>query len=339
MEQPAQINETILWGYFAETLTPAERKDVEYWLRQSETHKSLARDIHYIYSATDTLQTIRQLQLNSPAALENVKRQIRKHRRMHIFRWIQRTAAILFVPLLVSIIYNEVKEEPTEYISIHTNPGMMTNIDLPDGSKVWLNSGSVLRRPVKFTGNTREVQLSGEAYFQIAGDAKRKFIVAAGNHLKVEVLGTEFNIEAYQEDGFIATTLIRGSISLSYISSNNQRKSLIMQPNQKVFYYENTQSIKSRPTYVAADIAWIEGKISFRNTPLEIVLKKLSHRFNVDFIIQNEEIKQYPFTGTFDKQQLVQILEHFRISSNIQYRITEPSLSGNIQKRGEVILY
>ncbi|MDR1937093.1 MAG: DUF4974 domain-containing protein [Tannerellaceae bacterium] len=338
MEQPIQINETILWAYFSGALTSEEKKDVERWLGQSEKNRSLARDMHYIYFAADTLHTVRQL--NAPAALENVKKQIGKRRRIHAFNRLQRAAAILFIPLLFAVVYDRLKEEPVEYMDVRTNPGMMTAVDLPDGSKVWLNAESTLRRPVKFTGNTREVYVSGEAYFQVAKDSRRKFIVSAGNHLKVEVLGTEFNIEAYEDDGFIATTLVKGSISLSYVTGDNRRKSLLMQPSQKVFYYENTGNIKSRQTYIATDIAWIEGKIAFRNTPLEVVLKKLSHRFNVDFVIRNEAIKQYPFTGVFDKQQLVQILEHFRISSNIQYRIVEPLPNDkSIQQRGEVILY
>lgn len=340
MNEAMEIKETTLWAYFAGGLTPAERMDVERWLEASEENRLLAREVEYVYFAMDTLQTVRQLQVGAPAALERVKKQIRRRRRMYLFKWMERVAAILFIPLLFAVIYNEVKEDRVEYMTIRTNPGMMTSLDLPDGSKVWLNSESELRYPVKFTGKTREVSVLGEAYFQVAKDVERKFVVSAGHRLKVEVLGTEFNIEAYREDDFIATTLIKGSISLWYVTGNNESRSLRMEPNQKVFYYERSQSIKRRETYASADIAWIEGKIVFRNTPLEMVLKKLSHRFNVDFVVENEEMKQYPFTGTFDKQQLVQILEHFRISSNIRYRITEPSGDGkSIPERGEVILY
>ncbi|MDR2118442.1 MAG: DUF4974 domain-containing protein [Tannerellaceae bacterium] len=340
MEQAVEMNETTLWNYFAGALTPEERRAVERRMAESEAFRALARDMQYLYRATDMLHTVRQVQVQAPAALRRVKKQIRRRRLAGTVRWAQRVAAILFVPLLIAAVYRGVKEEPAACMSVHSNPGTTACLDLPDGSRVWLNSGSTLRYPVKFQGDTREVEIAGEAYFRVAKDGKRKFVVSAGHQVKVEVLGTEFNIEAYPDDGFIAATLIKGSISLRYAGSGKRQESLVMQPDRKVFYYTHTQSIRSVEAYAPTDIAWMEGKIAFRNTPLETVLKKLSHRFNVNFIIRNESIRQYSFTGTFDGQQLVQILEHFRISSGIRYRITEPSPGGtDVPKRGEVILY
>ena len=158
--------------------------------------------------------------------------------------------------------------------------------------------------------------------------------------MKIEVLGTKFNIEAYEEDNYIETTLEEGSIRLQYKASSQEFKSILMSPNQKVTYCKQTGETKNEETYVSCDIAWKDRKIILRNTPLDEVLKQLSHRFNVEFKIEREVIRKNSFTGIFDTQQLVQILEHFKIASGIKYRILEPSPGDKtIQAKSKVILY
>lgn len=338
MERPININETTLLNYFSGSVTSTEKDEIKKWLSSSEKNRKLARDIENLYFATDVLAMMKQT--DARASLAIVKKRITKNKRHSFFYWCQKVAAILFIPLLLSTTYYLCKDEPIEYIEYKANPGMITSVDLSDGSKVWLNSGSTLRLPSRFTGKNREVNLSGEAYFQIARDEKRRFIVSSGDNLKVEVLGTKFNIEAYEEDNYIETTLEEGSIRLQYKSPDKMFKSIVMSPNQKVIYSKQTGDTKNLETYVSSDIAWKDRKIILRNTSLEEVLKQLSHRFNVEFKIERDAIRKNSFTGIFDTQQLVQILEHLRISSDIRYRILEP-LPGDqtIQAKSKIILY
>ncbi|MDR0824980.1 MAG: FecR domain-containing protein, partial [Prevotella sp.] len=207
-----------------------------------------------------------------------------------------------------------------EYIEIKTNPGMITQLTLPDSSKVWLNSESSLKYPLKFTGETREVTLNGEAYFKVEKDLKHKFIVSTANNIRIEVLGTEFNVEAYSKNEDVITTLVNGKIGLSYLSAENDVRHLLMTPNQKSVYNTLNRTAVTTSVDVESDIAWIDGKIIFNNTSLENALKILSKRFNVDFIIKNPKLKDYSFSGTFEHQRLDRILEYFKISSNIKSR-------------------
>lgn len=338
MKEQIHIDETTLLNYFTGSVSLSDKEKIEQWLGQSEENRKLARDVQYICLASETLNLIKQT--DTSASLRTVKRRIKQHKRASLLVWFQRVAAILFIPLLLASAYYLLREEPVEYIEFSTTPGMVTSIDLPDGSKVWLNSGSKLIRPLRFTGKTREVNLTGEAYFQVAKDPDRKFIVSSGEELKVEVLGTRFNIEAYEEDNYIATTLEEGSIRLLYKTEDKKMNSLTMHPDQKVIYCKKTGEAKQKKTYVSSDIAWKDGKIILRNTPLGEVLKKLAHRFNVEFTIEREAIKKSSFTGTFDTQQLIQILEHFRIASGIQYRIIEPEAGETtIQAKSKIVLY
>ena len=230
---------------------------------------------------------------------------------------------ILFIPLLLSVIYNELKEDMPQYMEVRSNHGMVSSVDLPDGSKVWMNSGSCLKYPVQFTGEKREVFLDGEAFFSVRSDEKKRFVVNTSNEIRVEVLGTEFNMDAYSENDFISTTLVKGSVKLLYDQGGTEQ-SVLMKPTQKVVYDKRTHSIETNDNvYVLRDVSWKDGRIVLRNTSLSDVLWMLSKRFNVEFVIEKESLKDNSFTGTFDDQSLVRILDHLKISSKINYRFEE----------------
>lgn len=164
-------------------------------------------------------------------------------------------------------------------------PGMIGSTILPDGTKVWLNSSSYLKYPNTFSGNTREVTLDGEAYFEVIGNAKKPFIVHSGNS-SVNVLGTKFNMDAYDSNGFIATTLIEGSVEFSYKTENDISHTIKIEPNEQVHYNKKTMQPEVREAYVPKDIAWKNGQIILKETTLSEILWILSKRFNVEFIIK-----------------------------------------------------
>lgn len=321
MENLQDINESQLLSYFANTLSAEERREVEAWMDASEANKKLARDIYYLYFAADTLGAMRRA--DAPRALKAVKKRIKKNHHLSMWNWIQRGAAVLFIPLLISTLYFAMRKAPAEFVEIRTNPGMVATVNLPDGTKVWLNSLSYLKHPVKFTGDTREVTLSGEAYFSVRKDKSKRFIVQAPKDVKVEVLGTEFNMEAYENEENISTTLVSGSVKLSYLTSGREEKTLVMKPNEKTVYNAHTKEIQTAPTFTDSDVAWKDQKVVLRNTSLSDMLRMLSKRFDVEFVIKTESLRENSYTGTFSTQQLQKVLEHLRLSSGIQYRIID----------------
>ena len=240
--------------------------------------------------------------------------------------WGQRVAAGLFVPLLAAcwLLYTaeEPKEEkPVEMLEVKTCPGMIATVDLPDGTKVALNSSSSLRYPSSFVGDTREVSLTGEAFFDVAHDEKRQFIVLTPGNARIAVHGTEFDVEAYDENS-VETTLISGKVCFSYLDKNT-RYSLMMEPGQQVVFDVPRKNVTVHEANVEVETAWRSGRLVFRNTPFEEALKSLSKRYNVEFIIKNPALKRHSFTATFTKQRLERILEIFRISSNIHFNYVE----------------
>lgn len=337
MDIEKHIDERILLNYFSGSLSVTQKQEVEEWLQASKENQKIARDIQYIYLATDTMETIKKV--DTSQALERVKKRITSPGKKNYIVWIQKVAAILFLPLLISTIYFATEKEPVEYIEIKTNPGMVAKVDLPDGSKVWLNSRSYLKHPQKFTGDTRTIEINGEAYFFVHKDKTKKFIVNTPHNLKAEVLGTEFNIEAYKENRHIVTTLVSGSVKLSFLNRNKKEETLIMKPNDEVSYNTKTGSVKMETSYVPTLTAWKDGLVIFRNTPFEDALKILSKRFNAEFIVKNVLLYDNSFTGTFDGQHLFLILEHFR-STGIEYKFITPEFTEDkISEKTIVELY
>lgn len=327
------VDEALLIRYFSGETEEQEAIYIEKWISSSQENKDLAKQIYYIYFASETLQTIKQS--DTAKALRNITKKVEKRKQAHWLKQVQRIAAVLFVPLFLSTLYLLLGKNlnETKYIEVRTNPGMVITTTLPDSTKVWLNSDSYLKYPHLFTGKTREVVLDGEAYFQVKKDSKHKFIVSTANNTQIEVLGTEFNVEAYSKNRDIVTTLVTGKINLLYFSDENNIRSLSMAPNQKTVFNTQDRTVTTATVNVNPDIAWKDGKIIFNDTPLEDALKILSKHFNVEFIIKNPKLKDNSFSGTFVHQRLDRILEHFKISSNIKSRyITTEDNTDNTER-------
>lgn len=197
---------------------------------------------------------------------------------------------------------------------------MTTSVLLPDSTVVHLNSESSLRYPTFFAGDVRQVELNGEAYFDVTQHPRKRFIVSTPHHSQVEVYGTSFNVEAYGNETPISTTLIEGSVGFIYKNSKGKFQKSMLSPRQKLVYSPQTGDIKCYATSGESEISWKDGKLIFNDTPLDEVLHMLGKRFNVEFVLSNKGLKDCSFTGTFTHQRLERIMEYFRISSHIRWR-------------------
>ena len=189
--------ENLLLSYYEGETTEDETALVEEWLEASEENRRTARQVQTLGLAADMAQISSRLDVKK--ALEDVHRKMKQkkvNRYQVLFRGMQRAAAILFIPLMVSwsILYWDKDKEEIHMMEVRTNPGMTTSVELPDGTEVVLNSSSSLRYPSRFADDKREVKLVGEAFFSVAKDEK-KFIVGTLNNSKIVVHGTEFNVE------------------------------------------------------------------------------------------------------------------------------------------------
>ena len=189
---------------------------------------------------------------------------------------------------------------------------------LSDGSKVFLNSVSKLSYPVVFDKNKREVSLEGEAYFEIARDESKPFLVNI-NGMKIEVLGTSFNVKAYNDDNEIYTTLVEGKIKINIEESDNE---WILVPDQQAILEKNSNNVVVREVDAQQFIGWRNGIYSFTNQPLEEIMKTLSRWYNFEYEFTNEAIKNIRFEGGLNKyEDIYPILEIMQSTGKLKIKV------------------
>lgn len=307
---------------FCEGLTTEEESLlVEKWIAEDEANLKLVNQIHALHLAVDTRMIKRHSDIDE--VLAKVKRRVHGQA-VSRWEWAQRIAAILSIPLLLGCLWlyyeKDDAKQAVQMIEIKTNPGMTTSIVLPDSTMVCLNSESVLRYPSHFGDALRKVELEGEAFFDVTSNKEKRFIVKMGEQSQIEVYGTSFNVEAYAKDNKISTTLIEGTIGFIYKDKDGKAKKIGLKPHQKLVYELSSFRTQFYSTSGETETSWKDGKIIFNNTSMDEVLRMLSKRFNVEFVISNKNLKDYAFTGTFTQQRLERILEYFEISSQIKWR-------------------
>lgn len=339
MKQKKEINELDLFRYMNHELSDREYIEVEEWIHASEENRKVAEACYELSLAVNSLKLIKR---SAPQkALAKVNRRIKEKPFRKVYLFIQKAAVVLLLPLLCLcgyLLLQSEEETPVFYLEARMTPGMIGSTVLPDGTKVWLNSSSYLKYPNTFSGQTREVTLDGEAYFKVNKNGEKPFIVHTGN-ASVKVLGTEFNMDAYSNNGFITTTLVNGSIEFNYPNAGNRSDSVILKPEEQVYYDKENSQTEIRNAYIPKDVAWKNGQIVLKDTPLSDILWILSKRFNVEFTVKNPAFYKYSFTGVFTNQQIERVLEHFKRSSGIRYKINyELDKDGEIT-RSQIELY
>ena len=329
----SNIIETLLPRYCTGQVTDIERQQVKNWMNESEENRRIVRE-HFVLYLTSG-----QKRVNVEKALCKVKQHMSPHKRTTWLQWIQRIAAVLFIPVVAAatlLVYYQNGEESIspQIWKMNVKPGMTASLTLPDSTIVYLNSGSSLSYPSFFSGKKREVALSGEAYFQVTPNANKKFIVSTPHQSRIEVLGTCFNIEAYEQDNEITTTLIKGKVNFLY-NQNDSTRQIALSPSQKLIYTPETNKVKLTKTTGISETAWKENKIIFDNTPLEEILHIVGKTYNVEFII-NKNLKKRKFTGCFNNQPLERVLEHFKRSSTIRWKYIQDEEYKNEKERIEI---
>lgn len=323
MEEPEG---SLLLSYIRETTSAEERGIVETWLHDKAENEKVLMQIAHIYYACRAQERIKG---RDPfTAFEKTKGQIKQHMwRRHIYRVSSIAACIaigFFLSALLSFWNKSVNETDVQMVSVHSNPGMRTCCNLPDGTVAYLNSGSTLTYPIPYDRKKREVVLEGEAYFKVTHDPAKPFIVSvADDKMRVRVLGTEFNLHAYPEEGLIETTLVTGKVDIEARRENGTVLRQELSPSLKATYILSSGKIDVKTVNTAYETAWIDGKLMFNNSPLPQVLRDLSYFYNVKFEVKDTLIDSYSFTGTFIDKQLSQILDYLKISSGIDYEIKQ----------------
>lgn len=306
-----------------------ELRELENWIQQSSENKMLFFQLKSIYDSHKN----NRLVFNKETSWQKMQTRLNKKPEREVMEilpkqnktWfsVLKYAAIILVALNAGWLIKEYGEQilqpsalqPETYNEIKVEKGSRPNtLILSDGSKVKLNAATTLKYPTSFSGKQREVYLDGEAYFEVAKDAGKPFIVKLKQQ-NITVLGTSFNVEAYSDEAYSITTLIGGSISLEAFNEKGESMSrMFLKPNQRAVSDNQSGSVSLEKINIALAEAWTRGKYKFKDESLASIAKRLEKYYNVRVNIENETLQRMRYTGTFsldqDIQDVLRVLDH-----------------------------
>ncbi|RYC50991.1 FecR family protein [Flagellimonas olearia] len=224
-----------------------------------------------------------------------------------------------------TITYAQEKKEQKElvYNELTVPLGKRFDLVLSDGTSVKLNAGSTIKYPIQFIeGHNREVEIWGEAFFDVTRDENHPFLVTA-NNVQVEVLGTKFNVSSYPEDDDISTVLVEGSVQLTNKDKSNLDDSFVIVPNQKASWDKNSEKMTIEEVETDIYTSWTSGRIIFKNIPFKNIRKKLERRYNVTIINNNQALDEKFYNASFDIETIEQVMKAFKENYSIDYSITD----------------
>jgi len=282
--------------------------------------ESLLRKAHALGEDIKEIESVNVLD-----AYRTAKAKVRTNRRKNMYNQLMRYAAFLTIPLLLSslilgYLHWGGTDAEEKYAEVIAATGSVIRYELPDHSVVWLNSGSTLRYPTVFRKDNRNVELKGEAYFEVQADQERPFYVNTPEGLSVYVYGTKFNVNAYEDDSSIETVLEKGKVN---VISPDGKTTVQLAPGERLLYNKLDRKLTKSKVDVYEKIAWKGGKLIFRNTELGEIFKRLERHFNVDIQFNNKSGKEYKYRATFRDETLPQILDYLAKSAALKWKIEE----------------
>lgn len=228
-----------------------------------------------------------------------------------VFRKLARIAAILLIPLLSVLsgylYFNPVnQEEGIGNLVVHADRGERSGVTLPDGTQVKLNAESSLSYTHDFGRELRQVNLEGEAYFEVTRNEDKPFVVHT-KYLDIEVLGTSFNVYSYERENVMEMALISGRIKIQTCSEPS--RVVYLKPNEKALFNKESGIITVEKTDNRFETAWLRGDLVFRSTTLSDVLAKLERRYGVNIHLNDSSLANDLFTGNFDSEYIVEVMD------------------------------
>ncbi|MDE1192260.1 MAG: FecR family protein [Arachidicoccus sp.] len=258
--------------------------------------------------------------------------------------WKVAAAVIIFIGIGFGIKYLN-KSELTKIVSGANTRKMLA---LPDGTKVWLNSGSSISYSKKYLqSESREINLIGEAYFEVKHNAKHPFIIHTPYSIDIEDLGTTFNVKAYPSDSSMETTLLKGAVEIYVAKTPNQK--LLLQPKQKFVYKKSSNNIKDmlslnavvssgslddnsfavvnigqikdkKGDSLVSETAWMQNQLAFIAEPFSQLATRMSKWYNIKINIEDSAVASYRFSGVFEGETVTQALNELQLIRAFKYK-------------------
>lgn len=311
----------IIYELIVKKLTEEIHADEEQTLiNELGKHKSTARN----YSILNTFWKKYFPKTKKHSIIQQTEKKLgftyHKNSKSNKWKWIGVAASLLLiVSLAFSVNYIIEKRKAPTLNEYSCAAKEIKTVILSDGTKVWLNSSSLLIASEPFIGNKREVTLFGEAYFEVAPNADKPFIVETVN-LKTKVLGTHFNVVAYPTDNIHEISLYEGKVQLHPITTN---KTAILTPGDRAYYNTNNRRMKLVHTDLGNPAQWRDGILRFYDEDLFRISKKLERHFQTRIFIADSVIGNLKYSGEFEEESLERILELLSVAKEFDFKVND----------------
>lgn len=298
--------------YFRGELSEKERIAL---LKDSESDTTLRKEL-LEYQNAQAIVSLSPENIDKNAGQAGLQRLIKRNRKkriLHNFKvslgYAAAICAIVAGTWMIALSYTRQELPIAQQQELMVPAGQRARVILPDGSIAWVNAGSTISYPSIFE-KERRIQLTGEAYFEVAKNKEKRFIVSTDS-LEIEALGTQFNVYSYPEANYRSTILLEGSVKV--YRPGFEKEGTILQPNEQLLYANGNFHIDSNID--PDELLWRDGIYSFKKEKLGTIIKKLELYYDVEFIVKDPSILQYEYTGKF--RQRDGVLEILRIIQKI----------------------
>lgn len=349
----------LIAGYLKNELSEDQLIELHTWIQQSKKNKFYFDECREIWITSNSIEN--KTRYNSVLAFEKFLENTEDETPVFLLNrktWLNvgKYAAVLLVAFFLGgAVFTKFFTNTNDLLSdryseIVVPRGAKAQFTLLDGTQVTLNAGSKLRYNNKYGIQDRNVELEGEAYFKVAKDKDRPFIVKT-SHIAVKALGTEFNVKAYSGDKTIETTLVEGAVKVEKLEGKNEYGDILLKPNQKITFYKSEElqeekeeytkkgemakirdaaPEKIKPVYelvkenvkVEPLISWKENKWIIEKEDLSRLAIDLERKFDIQISFETERLKHFRFTGTLLDEPLEQVLKVMSFTAPLNYEIS-----------------
>ncbi len=334
--------EDLIFAYFAQELTAEKEKELLQWLDEDPTHEVILSKMADWWGVAHTPLFNANMRANFEmyfGHLLDVDVNPPKRLKQQWLGW-RNIAAIGLLLISVSVMSfyagrlsipqgtEEMFPEQQIVSEVVTPLGSTSKIILPDGSVVWVNAGSTLTYNYDYNKATREVNLLGEAYFEVTHDPLRPFIVKS-EELDIKVVGTSFNVKAYQNEESVDVSLVTGTINVHINNGTVESEEVVLSPDRMLSFNKDSNSVEIIQIDGKDAMAWTSGRVKFTEQPFEKIVKDLERKFSVQIRIESERLKKETYSGSFSPNHtLDQILREVDVDKKYRW----------IQRRDELII-
>lgn len=322
--------EMLLFAYFSGQTTEQEEKELLEWLEADEANKKIMAEMTdwWAMSHVPLFMSDRKADFKEHFShLINTSQAPAKPKVYH-FALLGRIAAAVLLLLMVGVSFyyigknTQTINQEIAYYETVVPLGSQTKVVLPDKSVVWINAGSTLRYSDNLSTNRREVMLEGEAYFEVTRDSLKPFIVKSGN-LDVKVIGTSFNVKAYNDEETIDVVLLTGKIEVYKEQKGSENNNMELMPNQMLTYNKETEDMYVSLVNGSEYNTWKDGRLTFAQQPFLRIAKDIERKYNIRIDINSNFLKNEVFSGSFTNEQtLDDILREIDVDKKYQWTQT-----------------